>query len=242
MAKLWDSGDPLRDALDRDRFLIAAHKGSRTVAATPNRRTVYLAGIPEPFPAPLIKTGDGWRFDGKAGSEELTARQIRRNEKAVSELCHRFLEAELSYVDGAYGGKPAFAQRIRSTPGQHDGLFWSGDAGEEESPLGPVFAAAAYGEQPAGAELRPLFGYFFRILPSKERTDPRSRGEFTLIAWPAEYGVTGSRSFVIRQSGEQYQKDLGPNGGVQAGSVTTVALSNGWRRVGNPVTARTRKD
>ena len=145
-----------------------------------DRRLLYAGHIQQAFPAPLVKTAAGWRFDGEAGAKELAARRIRRNETAAIELCQRFLKAEY-----AYSGKSAsrsFAAKIRSTPGRHDGLFWQAAGEEDESPIGPPFAAAAFAERKPGDGTRPLFGYYFKILSAQGA----NAAGFALVAWPAE--------------------------------------------------------
>jgi hypothetical protein len=231
MAAFWGADDSTRGALERAHLVDAAHAhGFRTEAVGANRRMLYVGGIPEPFPAPLVKTESAWRFDGEAGSRELIGRRILRDEAAIVELCWRLREAEFNYLENAPGGKPVFADKVRSAPGQRDGLFWM-DSEDGESPLGPVLAAAAFGEKQPGLESRPLFGYYFRILPG--RNGAGVRGHFAFIAWPAEYGVGGIRSFLITQSGDVYQRDLGPDGYRVAEAVMEIHPDRGWSRIGS---------
>jgi hypothetical protein len=229
MAGFWGTNEPMRDALERARLVDAARAhGFRTEGSAPDRRMLYIGGIPEPFPAPLVKTESGWRFDGEAGFRELSARRILSDEATVVELCWRFREAQFLYRKNAPAGKPVFADKIRSAPGQRDGLFWV-DGEDGESPLGPVFAAAAFVERQPGLESRPLFGYYFRMLPG--RNGAGVRGHFAFIAWPAEYGIGGIRSFLITQSGDIYQRDLGPDGYRVAEAVMEIRPDRGWSRV-----------
>ena len=241
MAGFWSTDDPVRDAIERDRFLDAARtRGLRIDPGAPGQRVLYVGGIAQQFPAPLIQTDCGWRFDGAAGAAELTTRRIRRNEAAVVELCRRLREAEFTYSERAYDGTAGFAQKINSTPGEHDGLFWLGNE-DEESPLGPVFAAAAYTEQQPGVALRPLFGYYFRILSARSpgvpgdapdhRLTRQLREGFAFIAWPADYGVGGLRSYLITYSGEIYQRDLGVTGSRFAENVSSPHPDRGWKRI-----------
>ncbi len=241
MARYWSAGDPVRDAIDRGRLLDAARRlGVKLEDGTPER-TFVKVGDMERFPAPLVKTDSGWRFDGEAGLAELTTRRIRRNEVAVLEQCERFREAEFVYFSEEYGGSRVFAQKIRSTPGQHDGLFWKDTGEDDESPLGPPFAAAAFAEQKPGDGTRPLFGYYFKILAVhgpevangslNYRADSRVPPGFALIAWPAEYGVDGVRSFLINHSGDVYQKDAGSGTRRLAEAMTAFRPDRSWRKV-----------
>lgn len=224
MAVFWATDNPIRDSIERDRLVDAAHAGGVKITGEVERKSLYFGAIAEPFPAPLVRAGSGWRFDGEAGSAEVTARRIRSNETAVVELCHRLREAEFRYFQRGPRRTQAFAEKIRSAPGQQDGLFWAGQEGEE-SPLGPVFAAAD-GEQPDSEELRPLFGYYFRLL-----SDPnakRAAAHFAFIAWPADYAVGGVHSFLITQSGRLFQRDLGPDGARVVATITGVHPEGNW--------------
>jgi len=242
MAEFWSVGDPVRDVLERERFLDEAHRnGIITVARADDQKVLYVGNIEEPFPAPLMKTGSGWRFDGQAGSVELAARRTRRNENAAVELCRRFRDAEFAYLGSDHRGTPTFAQTIRSTPGQRDGLFWNDAGGEDESPLGPFFASAAFAEKQSNEEPRPLFGYYFKILLAQGPdayggaldycVKGRLRKGFALIAWPAEYGVDGVRSFLINHFGDVYQKDMGPDTSRMAECMEVFNPDRSWTRV-----------
>jgi hypothetical protein len=241
MSMFWNIGDPERDVIDRDRLLDAVRKrGIKIEAVAADRKLLYVGSIPQAFPAPLIKTNSGWRFDGEAGAAELALRRIYRNEIAAAELCRRFRDAEFIYRHRDLGGLQAFAQKVRSTPGQHDGLFWADSGENEESLLGPSFAAAAFSEQRPGGSPKPMFGYFFRILSSQGpdapggaldyQTDGRLLKGFALIAWPAAYGVDGRRSFLINHLGEIFHNDLGPDTARTVEKIVAFNPDSGWSR------------
>jgi len=223
MAAFWNGEDAVRGALNRLRFADAARDhGFATHSVSPDKVMLYVPGVADLFPAPLVKNDSGWQFDAEAGATILKAQRVVSNEAAVIELCSRLREAEFTQFDGPNGGT-AYTQKVRSTSGQHDGLFWNGDD-DEESPLGPVFAAAAYSEQEPGAETRPWFGYYFRILAPNGST-------FAFIAWPAEYGTTGARSFLITQSGDVYRRDLGRGSARFVSRLTRIPSLRGWTRL-----------
>ena len=242
MKEAWSTGDPVRDAVDRERFLTDMDRSSlKQDHANPNRLILYLGARGEPFPAPLVRSDQGWRFDGAAGSQEVVRRLIRRNETAAVDLCMQYVEAQLTYSTGDHGrGEFVFAQRIRATPGLQDGLYWSGTGLEDQSPEGPMFAAAAYTEPKASDTIHPYFGYYFKILFSQGPDaiggplDYQVAGElvrgFALIAWPAEYGVTGTRSFLINQRGTVYERDLGPDTPGIAAAMTAFNPDPHWNR------------
>jgi len=215
MAEVWVSGDPERDTLERTDFLAQARQFSlRENAGNPNRVVLYVGAPAKPFPAPLVRTPEGWHFDSKVGALELTIQRIRRNESAVRDLCRRYVRAQFDY----FNRNLSFAQKIRSAPGRKDGLFWQDDGLADESPVGPLFARAAFAEA-VDAAPEPFFGYYFKVLPAQppstqgvaldqRAVSERERG-FALIAWPAKYGATGIESFLISNLGVIYYKDLG---------------------------------
>jgi len=138
-----------------------------------------------------------------------------------------------AYVDAQreYAGKDRdgdevleYAQKITSSPGQTDGLYWPPELNGETSPLGPLVAEAqgeGYFKQSPAADAgpRPFHGYLFKILTSQGKHAPGGKysyiingnmiGGFALMAWPARYGDSGVMTFIVNQQGRVYQKDLG---------------------------------
>jgi hypothetical protein len=215
------TGNRLLDDVNRYELLQAA---SITRIAPdkddPKRRIVYFGKQEWPYPAPLVRQGSVWRFDGAAGREEVKDRRIGWNELRTIKACRGYVEAQFDYAskDRNGDGYIEFAQRILSTPGTKDGLYWSTDDANDLSPLGPFFAdaaaAVARGEKP-----QPYNGYFFRILTAQGEharggardyvVDGHMIGGFALVAWPADYDRTGVHTFIVNQLGVIYQKDLG---------------------------------
>ena len=181
-----------------------------------------------PFPVPLVKQDGGWIFDTPAGKEELLNRRIGKNELATIPVMRAYVEAQREYAGSDHDGDGVleYAQRLVSSPGKQDGLYWPADSEADESPLGPLVAYAV----PEGytPELRaeeevergPYQGYYFKILTRQGKHAPGGAynyiingnmiGGFALIAWPARYGTSGVMSFMVNQQGIVYQKDLGP--------------------------------
>jgi hypothetical protein len=165
-----------------------------------------------------------------------------RNEKAIINSCLDYVEAQLNYFrsDQDADGFLAFAERIRSTPGRHDGLYWAIGADDDESPMGPNFAAAAITEQEASDDIRPFFGYYFKMLLSQGpeavggardyRIDGRLVAGFALVAWPADYGTSGVRSFLVNHLGDVYAKDLGPETPRSASAMTEFSPDWTWTK------------
>jgi hypothetical protein len=241
MYAVWSTGDPVRDSLDRERFLSDVRGAKlKTDETNPNRKILYLGDRGEPFPASLVRSGQGWRFDGAAGSEEIVRRRISRNELAVIDLCQQYLQAQLAYA-ASHAGRTVFARKIRSTPGFRNGLYWSAKNAEDESLEGPLFASAAYAELEPSGTPSPYFGYYFKILlrqgpdAAGGALDYQINGElvrgFALVAWPAEYGVTGKRTFLVNQRGDVYQKDLGVETPKVASAMTAFNPDHSWVKV-----------
>ena len=211
---------------------------------------IALAAFPQTRPLTRVVVVDGsgtpvntaWRSTSEAPAPVVHVRQIDRNEAAAIDICFSYVDAQSLYFSSTHraDGYVAFAEKIRSTPGQRDGLYWPLDTNGEESPMGPKFAAAAATELDA-AEAHPQFGYYFKILVTQDkkavggardyRVDGRLIAGFALVAWPAEYGVTGMRAFLVNHRGEVYAKDLGPGVGRAAAAMTAFAPDRTWTKV-----------
>ena len=191
------------------------------------------------LPIPLVKTSSGWRFDMKAGENEIAIRQIGRNELAAIRVAQGYVDAQKEYaaIDRNGDGVPEYARKIKSSPGKTDGLYWPAAAGAGESPLGPRLAAAEPGQQQVGS----YHGYRYRILtaqgpdaPGGARSyivDGRLTGGFGLVMWPATYGRTGVMSFMVNQDGQVYEKNLGPGTARDVTRLQTFNPDATWRKV-----------
>jgi hypothetical protein len=185
-----------------------------------NRAFLLVGGEDWPFPIPLVKTGEKWFFDTRKGRQELLDRRIGANELDAMEVCRGYVEAQEEYAEQPRTGYDVsqYAQRIVSTPGTHDGLAWQNADGTWEGPIGENIAKAIAEGYASTAE--PYHGYFFKILKGQGPAAPLAEmdyvvkgvmiGGFALVAAPAEYGITGERSFMVSQDGVVYEKDFGP--------------------------------
>ena len=220
---LVSSGDPVSDRQSREKFLQAYDTANRLI---PYGTTTVLQVGPDdwPFPIPLVKDGERWWFDARRGREEILARRIGRNELFTIETCLAYVDAQREYYaeDRTGGGVLEYAQQFASTPGKRDGLYWPTRPGEPPSPLGDLVASArAEGYRREGSRPTPFHGYLYRILAAQGPAAPDgeydyvTRGHmiagFALVAFPAQYGVSGVMTFIVNQDGVVYQKDLGPN-------------------------------
>ena len=199
----------------------AREKKSVSVDPKDGKRAFVLVGDEDwPFPIPLVQSGGKWSFDSKAGKQELLYRRIGANELDAIEICHGYVEAQDDYAtqDRPVNQVSQYAQRIISTPGKRDGLAWQSPDGTWGGPVGENIAKAI--EQGYALGTDPYHGYFFKILKGQGPAAPMGEmdyvvedvmiGGFALVAAPAEYSVTGVRTFIVSNDGVVYEKDLGP--------------------------------
>ena len=204
----------------RGRLYQTAQKALTLRKDTEDRVVLVIGPEAWPFPIPLIRSGSEWRFNTAEGLDEIVNRRIGANERDTIALCRDYLIAQREYAgkirDGS--GVRKFAQRIISSPGKQDGLYWDPTiAGGEESPFGPRVAEYLSG---GGKPREPYHGYYFRVLTRQGSHVPGGRynyvingnmiAGFALVAFPAEYGKTGVMTFLVSHHGKVFQKDLGP--------------------------------
>ncbi len=190
----------------------------------PDKAVLVVGPDHWPLPVPLVKEAAGWRFDTEAGIEELQARRIGANELAVIEACYEFprLQADYAAVDRDSDEVREYAQKLASSDGQRDGLYWERDAASSERPspleaLLPDYFADVKDSKPG----TPYMGYYFRILTRQGANPPGGAYDYVingnmiagyaLVAWPADYRTSGIMTFVISHQGKLLEKDLGPD-------------------------------
>jgi hypothetical protein len=210
----------------------------------PDRRVLYIGDQAWPVPIPLVRSGSSWRFATEEGKEEIFNRRIGMNERDAITVLHAYLDAQRQYASRDRDGDEVlhYAQKLASSPGKRDGLYWdTADSEiEEPSPFGPLIAeSAAYlkGHQPGDA----YRGYHFRILPRQGKNAPggaysyvingRMIAGFAMVAYPDVYGESGVMTFIVNHNGKVFEKDLGPNSANQGARMTTFDLGAGWTRV-----------
>jgi len=240
---LLSSGDPVADANAGERFLAAAQEKTSLVSLGDDRTAAFLGNEDWPFPIPMVKGANGWTFDSVVGAEELVNRRIGKNELHTIAVMHTYVDMQREFA--ALHKEPHYAQKIMSTEGAHDGLYWKAKEGEPESPMGP-FAVKAFEEGYKAAEPgsgpQPFHGYFFKILtgqgkdaPGGDKTyinkDGKMTGGFALVAWPANYGSSGIMTFIVNQLGIVFQRDLGENTAETAKAITAYNPGPNWTPV-----------
>jgi hypothetical protein len=218
---IFISGEPPQDRQRAADFARLAHeKTSISMDTAGSKRAVLIVGAENwPFPVPIVKQGDQWFFDAKAGHQELLYRRIGANELDAIKLCHGYVEAQHEYAMQKREGYDTnqYAQRIISTRGKRDGLAWQRSDGTWDGPVGEKIARAI--EQGYTSRAAPYHGYFFKVLKGQGPAAPLGEldfvvrgvmiGGFALVAAPAEYGVTGVNTFIVSHDGVVYEKDLG---------------------------------
>jgi hypothetical protein len=218
---LVSSNDPAVTKRNREIFVAAVSERWRFEDRGPDSKLLVIGNEDWPFPVPLVRDSAGWRFDTAAGQEEVIARRVGRNELAAILVCRTYIAAQKLYVSRPHDGRPAgaYAQQLRSDPGRENGLYWAAAAGKKRSPLGDLVAqAASDGAATAGA---PFHGYYFRLLPSSGRDMP------AVVAWPAQYDVTGVMTFVAGADGIVRERDLG----TETGTTKPAAPDASWPAV-----------
>jgi hypothetical protein len=238
-----DSGDAVQDKNAQDRFVKAYEERVEYVKEKQDQVSVIIGKDNWPFPIPIVKRGEGWAFDTQAGQEEMLNRRIGRNELNAIQVCLAYVEAQREYAstDREQDGVIQYAQKFASDTYRRNGLYWEPAEGEVPSPLGPFAAkAAAEGYRRAADKPTPYHGYYYKILKGQGKSAPGGAfsyvinghmvAGFALVAWPAEYGVSGVMTFVVNQNGTVYEKDLGPK---TEGIVKAMTLYNPdrtWKR------------
>ncbi|HEY2547767.1 MAG TPA: DUF2950 domain-containing protein [Candidatus Acidoferrum sp.] len=230
---------------DKNRLMTFAEKAREKNAVTldpknPMRATLSVGDDDWPLPIPIVQRGGEWYFDTKAGREEILLRRIGANELDAIQICRGYVEAQHAYAlekhDGARVNQ--YAQRIISTPGKQDGLAWRNADGSWGGPVAEGVAKAI--EQGYSNRSQPYHGYFFKILKGQGPAAPLGEmsfmvegamiGGFALAAAPAEYRVTGVKTFVVSYSGIVYEKDLGSNSLSTFREMTLYNPDKTWKR------------
>lgn len=199
----------------------AAKKEVEISKSNPNRAYIIVGDLDWPFPVPLVRVSGKWYFDAKEGRQQILFRRIGANELDAITVCRGFVEAQKEYASEIHddSGVNQYAQKIFSTPGKQDGLYWQNSDGTSGGPIGdPVAKALAEGYTIGKGGFH---GYYFKILKGQGPAAPMGRldyvierimiGGFALVAVPAEYRVTGVKTFMVNNDGIVYQKDLGPD-------------------------------
>ena len=209
---------------DRNQFVaFAAEARKQTkVVREPEDPKVAILSVGDgdwPVPIPVVEEAGKWRFDSRAGREEILRRRIGRNELDAIQACRAYVEAQVEYASQKHDGSMVnqYAQHIIATPGKQDGLAWQAPDGSWVGPVGEEIARVI--AEGYTTRYEPFHGYYFKVLKGQGPAAPLGEidfvvkgamiGGFALVAAPADYLVTGVKTFIVSHSGIVYEKDLG---------------------------------
>lgn len=249
------SGDRVQDRRDVQRFWSSLQAAAQ-LQKNGAEYTILAGESRWPFPIPIVERDDRWVFDTQAGLQEILDRRIGQNELSAIAVCRAYAVAQWEYYTESGGdtqGLAVYAQKLFSTPGHHDGLYWETADGEKPSPLGELVAEAreeGYGARNGNARSgsnerphkpRPFHGYVFKILTSQGPSAPGGKfsyiingnmiAGYALVAYPAKWGSSGVMTFIINQQGRAYQKNLGPDTAAAAAAMTDYDPDPSWQLV-----------
>jgi Protein of unknown function (DUF2950) len=220
---------------DIEAYLAAWDKQHKVNAEGDSKAVISAGGQGWTMPIPIVKRKAGWQFDMVAGADEMRTRRIGRNELATMQAILAYYDAQREYAiqDHNGNGVREYAQKLVSTKGKKDGLYWESPLGLDESPLGPLLAQ----QKSKGPG---YYGYHYKILSGQGKDAPggaydymiggRMRSGFAAIAWPVRYGDTGVMCFIVSHAGIVYEKDLGPNTDAIARAMTRFNPDPSWTK------------
>lgn len=237
------SADSVQDKNRAEAFAAKAHEKQKVTVDPKNKlRAILSVGNDDwPFPIPIVKKGEKWYFDSKQGHDEIRFRRIGGNELDAIQICRGFVEAQKEYASEIHddSGVNQYAQRIISSSGKRDGLYWTNADGTAGGPISePVARAIEEGYSPG--KNSGYHGYYFKVLKGQGPAAPLGQldyvvkgimiGGFALVAVPAEYRVTGVKTFMVSYNGVVYEKDLGPDSLTIAKNMERYNPDKTWHR------------
>ncbi|MBL8877387.1 MAG: DUF2950 domain-containing protein [Phycisphaerae bacterium] len=233
------SGDPVADQNNRALFLQKFDEKHALIEGAEGSKILEVGTSEWPMPIPLVRSGNGWRFDLAAGKDEMLSRRIGRNELDAIQTLLAIGDAQDEYFDLRPQGEDEYASKFFSDPGQKNGLFWPVVAGEQPSPMGELVAeASAQGYKRSESGPTPFHGYIFRPLTAQGKNAPggardymvngRMTGGYAVVAFPAEYGRSGIMTFMMSDQGVVFQRDLGSDTASIAGAMTEFDPDLNW--------------
>jgi Protein of unknown function (DUF2950) len=238
------SGDKVSDDAVRARF-VTSYDAKHQITMEGDKKAILVIGDNDyPFPIPMVRNKNGtWSFDTDTGRREILYRRIGHNELDAIQTSLAYVDAQNDYAakDRTGAGAGIYAQRFISTPGKKDGLYWPTEQGEEDSPLGELFAAASKQGYRAGEGRSPYHGYYYKILTKQGPSavggatdyivNGNMIGGFAMVAYPAEYRNSGVMTFVVNYDGTVFEKDLGPDTADIAEHMTSFNPDSTWKKV-----------
>ncbi len=241
---LISTGDDVDDEQNWQEFLRAYGEKNRLVTGSGGKVTLHIGNDDWPFPIPIVRAGKNWRFDTRAGKDEILNRAVGENELSAIQVCLAIADAQRDFADDMrdIAGQPEYAQKLESTKGKKDGLYWEAAQGEEPSPLGPLVARArAEGYSEATGLPTPYHGYLYKILKAQGKNahggaydyvvKGRMIGGFAIVAYPASYGASGVYTFIVNHDGAVYRKNLGRKTATAVAAMVKYDPDKTWKKI-----------
>jgi hypothetical protein len=238
--EIVSSGDEAEDAQSRATFVMRYQEMHRLTKEPNGTTTLYVGSENWPLPISLVNKGGAWYFDSAAAKMEILYRRVGRNEISTIRTAQELVTAEKEYAASHHG---EYAQKLFSDPGQQNGLYWKSDAGQSQSPIGPLVASAVaegYKAGPEGAAATPYRGYLYSVLTQQGSHGPggaknyvvdgKMTGGFAFVAFPAQYRSSGVMTFMICPNGVVYRKDLGQNTEKIAMAMKSFNPDSSWKK------------
>jgi Protein of unknown function (DUF2950) len=242
---LVDSGDPVADKNSRDAFVQDYNAANSLDKSQPDMVTLEVGPDKWPFPIPLVQEDGSWFWDGATGTEELVNRRVGANELFTIQATLAYVDAQREFYTRNEEKSPFlhYANKLISSEGKRDGLYWPSGGDEVPSPLGEGFAKAraeGYLQDGGGLKGEPFHGYIYRLLKRQGANAPGGAydyevdgellGGFALIAFPVEYGSSGVMTFLVNHDGVVYSKDLGADTAKLALAIEAFDPGTDWKK------------
>jgi len=240
------SGDKVQEASELATFSKAIAQMCNLSKEGDDKVILNIGSENWPFPIPLVKKDGQWQFDVAAGKEEILNRRIGRDELNTIDVMQNYVAAQRDYaaVDRDGSGVLKYAQKIISTPGKQDGLYWEATDESGQSPFGPQIAKATeegYSAKKKSEDPVPYHGYYYKVLKAQSAAAPGGKynyvingnmiAGFALVSWPSIYGQSGIMTFIVNQQGKVYQQDLGPKTAALVSAMKEYNPDKGWTLV-----------
>jgi Protein of unknown function (DUF2950) len=239
-AEVISSGDAAEDKAQLNGFAQAYQVMNRWRKLDDGSSLLLVGADNQIFPIPLTKNAAGaWYFNVPAGKKEILVRRIGRDEIAAIYVCGALAESQMEYFSQKHGGVKQYAQKLISDPGQQNGLYWESPQGAPRSPLGPLVAFASdEGITIKPDVAKPYYGYYYRRLDNQGAdakggakpyvVNGKMTGGFAYLAYPAKYGDTGIKTFMINQDQVVFEKDFGNDTINAAKAITGFNPDSTW--------------
>ena len=226
-----------------DELNVLANQGAKLEPNADGTMTVVMGRQDWPMPVPLVHEDQGWRYDTAAGLEEIDDRRVGSNELTAIGLLRAYVDAQQDYAQADRDGDQVleYAQKIVSTAGEQDGLYWAAEGDAELSPLGPLVAEADAYTKDYYKRGEPYHGYYFKILTGQGANPPGGKYDyiingnmiagFAMVAWPADYGHSGVMTLAVSHQGKVFETDLGEDTAKLAPEIAAYDPDQAWAEV-----------